>query len=451
LAAAIEPQRGEAGDAPAHGRRVTGLRGKIWIAFVLQVAAISLATVLGVYGASTVLKDVLIKRALTDEAGHFWDLLQRDPDTRLPDTYNMKGYLAAAGDAAPALPPEIGGLGLGFHALPRAQGGALVYVDERPQGRLYLIFKQDQVDRLAFLFGFVPLTVVLLIIYITAWLTYRVSRRAVSPVIWLAGVVRDWDPKHPDLAAIDADRLPADVDGDVQVLAGALHSFASRIEEFVERERNFTRDASHELRSPLTVIKVAADVMHDDGELSPYAQRSLERIRRSVRDMEALIESFLILAREDYTGLPEEDFLVNEVVREEVEKAEPLLRGRPVALRVLDDDSFCLHASPKVFSVMLSNLLRNACLYTEQGTVTVRIGADTVAVEDTGCGMSAEELEHAFKPFYRAGREGSRGHGIGLTIVSRLSERFGWPVELSSEPGQGTRATIRFPHPQPVE
>jgi signal transduction histidine kinase len=448
---AAEPQTPgapEIGRAPS--RRAAGLRGKIWIAFILQVVAISLATVLGVYAASTILKDVLIKRALTDEAAHYWSLLERNPDADLPDTFNMKGYMAAAGDPDPDVPVSIRGLGLGFHALPAAEGGALVYVDERERGRLYLIFKQEQVDRLAFLFGFVPLTVVLLIIYLTAWLTYRVSRRAVSPVIWLAGVVRGWDPKKPDLAAIEADKLPADVDGDVLVLARALHGFASRIDEFVERERNFTRDASHELRSPLTVIKVAADVMQEE-ELSPYARRSLDRIRRSVRDMEALIESFLILAREDYTGLPEEDFLVNEVVREEVDKVEPLLRNRPVTLRVVDEHSFCLHASPKVFSVMLSNLLRNACLYTEEGSVTVRIGRDSVAVEDTGCGMSEEQLAQAFKPFYRGGREGARGHGIGLTIVSRLSERFGWPVELRSEPGKGTVASIRFPHPQPVE
>jgi signal transduction histidine kinase len=104
-----------------------------------------------------------------------------------------------------------------------------------------------------------------------------------------------------------------------------------------------------------------------------------------------------------------------------------------------------------VLGVMLSNLLRNACLYTEKGSITVRIGTDSVSVEDTGCGMSAEQLESAFTPFYRGGRVGVRGHGIGLTIVRRLSDRFGWPVHLVSDPGKGTEATIRFPHPQPLE
>ncbi len=79
----------------------------------------------------------------------------------------------------------------------------LVLVSDGPPGRLYLVFNQEQVGKLAFMFGFVPLIVVLVIIYLTTWLTYRASRRALSPVIALAKAVRDWDPKHPDLAALD--------------------------------------------------------------------------------------------------------------------------------------------------------------------------------------------------------------------------------------------------------
>ncbi|MDW8478994.1 MAG: hypothetical protein RML12_03000 [Xanthomonadales bacterium] len=97
-----------------------GLRRKIWVAFVLQVVAISLATVLGVHAASTVLKDVLIRRALTDEAGHFWGRLARDPGAELPDTYNMKGYLEPAPPGGEPVPEELRSLAPGFHALPRA-------------------------------------------------------------------------------------------------------------------------------------------------------------------------------------------------------------------------------------------------------------------------------------------------------------------------------------------
>ncbi len=427
----------------------SGIRRKIWTVYVLQVAAISLATILGVYAAATVLEDVLIKHALIGEADFFWNNLEKNSLTPVPVTNNMTGYLVPRGADATALPEPLRTLDPGYHRV-QHDGTMLVLVSDGPPGRLYLVFNQEQVARLAFMFGFVPLILVLVIIYLTTWLTYRASRRALSPVIVLANAVRGWDPKHPDLAALDPQNLPADFDGDVETLARALHQFATRIEEFVDRERNFTRDASHELRSPLTVIKVAADVLPEE-ELSPFSARAVERIRRSVRDMEAMIEAFLILARESDTGLPEEDFIANEAVREETERAQPLLEGKPVTLTLVENAIFLLHAPPKVFASMIGNLIRNACLYTEAGNVRVEIGADYVRVQDSGIGMSREDLQQAFQPYFRGGNSTRGGYGVGLSLVRRLSDRFGWPVEMDSELSVGTTATIRFPNAKRVD
>jgi len=427
----------------------TGIRRKIWSVYILQVAAISLATILGVYGAATVLEDVLIKHALEGEAAFYWKRWSSDHDAPVPRTNNMTGYLRTTDAAANALPEALRALRPGYHRVQHRGSFELVQVSDGPPGRLYLVFNQEQVGRLAFWFGFVPLILVLLIIYVTTWLTYRASRRALSPVIALAKVVREWDPKHPDPELLDPRKLSRDPDGEVEVLARALHAYARRIEEFVERERNFTRDASHELRSPLTVVKIAADVLLDE-EMSPFAERALQRIRRSVRDMEAMLEAFLLLARESDSGLPAEDFEVNDAVREELERTRPLLEGKAVTMALDERARFMIHAPPRVFAAMLGNLVRNACLYTEAGSVRVVIEQDSVSVVDSGIGMSGEEMAQAFRPFFRAGHSASAGHGVGLSIVRRLSERFGWPVEMHSEVGAGTTATIRFPQRLPL-
>jgi len=421
-----------------------GLRRKIWVAFILQAAAISFAAVRGVYGPSAVLTHVLIQRALQEEAGPFWQRRALDPTAQVPDTYNMNGYLLRPGEEA-RLPEKLRALGPGFHSLPRAQGGSLVMVEDQGSNRLFLLFKQEQVDALAFWFGMAPLALVLAVVYVIAWSTYRASKRAVSPVIWLAGQVQHWDPDHPNVEAIHPDNLPGDVEGETLQLASSLHDFGSRIGSFVERERNFTRDASHELRTPLTVIRVASDMMSGDQSLSPMSRRALTRIQNAGRDMEALIESFLILAREGDTGLPDEDFPVSEIVAEEIEKAKPLLSGKPVELVLRQESDFSLHAPPRVLSVLLGNLLRNACHYTDDGTVTVTLRRGSIVIADTGAGMSADVLAKGVEPFLRAGDRRKDGQGIGLSIVRRLSERYGWPVVLDSERGHGTTATIRFP------
>ena len=169
-----------------------GLRRKFWSAFVWQIAAICFAAVIGVFGASVVIKDILIKQALQDEARHFWNRHSQNPGVPVPDTFNMKGFLLDMSQID-ALPGKYRDLGTGFHSLPKAEGGELVWVEMRGDDKLVLIFKQEQVDALAFWFGIVPLVLLLVVVYAMVLLSYRTSKRLVSPVIWLSNQVRSWD------------------------------------------------------------------------------------------------------------------------------------------------------------------------------------------------------------------------------------------------------------------
>jgi signal transduction histidine kinase len=431
--------------------RYTSIGHRFWVMFSLWVAAISVVTALGVYAAASSSRKAIARQELDRESLYYAQQLARNPATPLPDTWLLRGYLRTpAGDAA-AVPAKLAGLAPGYHQIDQPDGTqGTVLVSDTPRGRLFLLFNNDRPNSVVMLFGLIPVVLVVLIIYLATWLTYRASRRALSPVIELAKVVRRWNPNHPDPASLAPERLPAATDSDVEVLVAALYSFANRLEAFVERERNFTRDASHELRTPLTVMKVAVDVLADE-DMSPFAQRSLARIRRSVHEMEALIETFLVLARESDTGLRDEDFLANDVVAAEVSRYRGFLVGKPVQMVLTEHARFALHAPPRVFAVMVGNLMRNACLYTEHGSVTVEVETDKVRVIDTGSGMSAEDMERAFQPFYRGSRTGSRGHGIGLAIVRRIADRYHWRVTLESALGKGTTATAHFPAAQPPD
>ena len=103
-------------------------------------------------------------------------------------------------------------------------------------------------------------------------------------------------------------------------------------------------------------------------------------------------------------------------------------------------------APEKIVEIVLGNLLRNALNYTTNGKVDVYITDTEVRVQDTGVGMSQEQLENAFKPFYRAdeSRGVTGGHGLGLSIVKRLVHRWGWSISVHSTPGEGTAVVVRF-------
>lgn len=421
-----------------------GLNRKFWSAFVLQLAAICLAAVIGVLGASVVIKDILIKQALQDEASHFWKLLEADPGTQVPDTFNMKGYLLDM-QGQSSLPEKYQSLGAGYQSISKEKGGELVWVEMKGKHKLVLIFKQEQVDALAFWFGVVPLVLLLIVVYAMVLTSYRTSKRLVSPVIWLAGQVRGWDPKQPDVSVLAPERLPKDMDNEAEVLAASLHDFGQRIGQFVDRERNFTANASHELRTPLTVIRVASDMVAGETCLSPMAQRSITRIRKASKEMESLVEGFLLLAREDDFGHSEHPYWISEVIADEAEKAQLLIRDKPIEWVTRIDHDFQVSVPYYVFSIVIGNLIRNACHYTDHGRIEVVVGKNRIQVMDTGIGMSEEQLGKVFELFYRGESGNQSGKGIGMSLVKRFCDRFGWTITLDSEPGKGTVATVLLP------
>jgi signal transduction histidine kinase len=427
--------------------RSRSLPNKLGTVFIVQAIAVSCATLLGIYATAAVLEDVLIRRALKDETAHYIKLLDGNANASEPNTFNMKGYLQRPSQPlAAAFPPELVNLTPGFHNLNFKNGERpLVLVTQSKYGILTLVFDQQNVGKLALLFGLVPLVLVLTFIYLASLTAYRFSKRAISPVIWLANEVSRWDPKNPRETDLVAEKLPSDLEGETQVLAEALSGYIKRIDELVERERTFTRDASHELRSPLTIIKLACEMLLSDDRIDKFTERNVRRIEASSRDMEALIEAFLLLARDAESGLPAEELCINLLIEDEIERAQPLLAQKNVQLNFIAQHELRLHAPAKVVGVMVGNLIRNACRYTDQGTVTVAIVDQCVNIADTGRGMSEDDLSQIFQPFFRGQGAPRGGHGVGLTIVRRLSERYKWPVEMTSTLGIGTSATITFP------
>lgn len=420
----------------------TGLGYKLWKAFVIQAGLISIAAILSICAAKFVLGDILIRRALINEADHYWMMYEHNDHFPRPDTYNLKGYLSGLD----GIPEVMSPLKPGFHKLMYAGVDLyIIYMTERYGRRLYLEFEGDSADELVLFFGTIPLAAVLIFIYLSTWLVYRFSRRAVSPIIQLAKQVDQLDPDNTEHFVIDTNTATKDVDREVVILSRALSDLLKRIEAFVMRERNFTRDASHELRSPITVIKIAADMLLSDGRLDANTRKSIQRIQRSAKDMEELIEALLILARESDNSLSFEPVVVNDLLAEEIERVSILFRDKDIDVELSEKTKLVVNTSDKVLSVLVGNLIRNAFSYTDKGKVHITIDKNSLVIEDSGIGMPDGEVQEVFKPFYQGQSKQRGGYGVGLTIVKMLSDRFNWPVEIESQLNVGTRVTVGFP------
>ena len=412
----------------------------------LQACLIGLVAILSIGFASIVIEQFLVREALRREAEHFWLLFESEQPYRAPNTANLKGYLAHV-DSTEGIPAELLGWGLGYHKMHGQTSHSLLYTTEKYGHRLYLLFDGTSVLRLALFFGVFPLTIVLVLIYVTAWWVYQESKHLLSPIVWLANKFDRFDPARTSGGLDDLGSIPGDVDWEVEKLVTSFSSYSKRIQHFVERERAFTRDASHEFRTPLTVIKMASDLLLAEQELDEVSRKYAKRIKGSARDMEELIDAFLILARETDKEFEDQHVVVADLVTAEIAKAEIYLEGKPVSVDLDLQYPLELHTAEKVLAIVLGNLIRNAVLYTNEGTVTIRIKTASVEIIDTGIGMSEEQVKRIFQPYYRAehtGKTKRRGYGVGLTIVKRLSTRFNWRVDIESQLDQGTRVEVFF-------
>ncbi|MEQ1635503.1 MAG: HAMP domain-containing sensor histidine kinase [Methylococcales bacterium] len=420
-----------------------GLHSKLIKAFLLQIALISVATLSGVFFAEKIVEKVLVRQALIGEAAHFWKNYQLNPNFPKPDTLNLKAYLAENSQLT-GIPPALQALKPGYCRTELESRKPIVYVEDLGQARLYLIFDEQQVAALAFYFGVVPLGLVLALIYLFAWLSYRQSRQAISPVIQLARYVEKFDFRSQNIARLDFKQLRESSDSDVIKLMDALSLFTERMQQFIQREKNFTRDASHELRTPLAVIKSALGLLQKRQDYSPPEQKSLQLIDATLRDMESLIETLLLLAREEAAPLPEEEVLVNDLLITLVEQIQHALGRAGITVQIQQNSLIAIPAAEKVLGILFTNLLRNAFSYTAAGGITVTIDDQQVSITDTGIGMNQQQLQQVFEPFYRAQSDHS-GHGLGLTIVKQLCTRYGWKLKIRSKPGEGTMISVLFP------
>ncbi len=290
-----------------------------------------------------------------------------------------------------------------------------------------------------------PLAAVIAVIVLTTALAWLATQREWRPISSLARLINDWDERKPDPDALQPQRLARNTDADIASLARGLHGFATRIAGYNQRERNFTRDASHELRSPLTVIKMSVDMLAEEESLSDFGNRSVRRIQRATREMETLVEALLILARESDPGVDTERFVVNDVLVQELDSARDLLAGRAIELQLQEPARFALKGSRRVFSVLCWQLIRNACQQTEKGRVVITVFPGMVAFSNHASVPAAGDGATPLRV------HGADRHGFELAIAQRISDRFEWPLELQTLAGQENIARIRFPHPLPAD
>ena len=246
----------------------------------------------------------------------------------------------------------------------------------------------------------------------------------------------------------------ADTDSELGRLAGVLNSTFARLEGAFNQQAQFTSDASHELRTPVSVILSQTQTALSRERPGPEYREALDACQRAARRMKNLTESLLELARLDAGQEPmkQERFDLLRVVNECVEMVRPLAAERGIQFHCDVAAMNCLGDAGRIGQVV-TNLLTNAIHFNrEQGEVRLTVrsegGAVLLTIADTGQGIPAEDLPHMFERFYRADKSRSRiqGHnGLGLAICKAIVDAHGGSIAVSSQVGAGSTFTVTLP------
>lgn len=274
-----------------------------------------------------------------------------------------------------------------------------------------------------------------------------VSALALRPLQRVAADVQRRDEQS--LSALPIDGLP----DEVAPLVAALNALLQRLAQSLDTQRAFVADAAHELRSPLTALKLQLQLLKRAGSEAERAAAA-EVLGAGIERAARLVEQLLALARSEPGAAPiaPQRFDLSELVREALADTVPLALARRTKIELHADAPVFVEGDRAGLSVLVRNLADNAVRYAPcDARVELRVssadGVPVLQVDDSGPGIPPAERERVFDRFYRRGVGDASGSGLGLAIVRSVAQRHGATVALDDSPLGGLRVTLRFGAP----
>lgn len=385
------------------------------------------------------------KAGLFDESdtNGFYFVVWRRDDKELQHSANFPGNLSM---------PSRGGINLRMGDPPqqdvRQRGIYREFVIYTPPGEIIVVGRSiaaelSELHHAAF--GLTGVGAVILLLGIAGgwWLVSR----AIRPIDHISAAA----------AKISAGDLSqrinvAETESELGRLATVLNSTFARLEAAFAQQQQFTSDAAHELRTPVSVMLTQAQTALNRERGAAEYREAIESCQRAAQRMRRLIESLLELAKLDAGQQPMQQILFDlaQTTHDCLTLVGPLAEQRHVKISCNLPSLYCTGDSDRL-SQVVTNLLTNAITYNrENGEVQIsgatKNGTVTLTVSDTGVGISAEDLPHVFDRFYRADKSRSSGNtGLGLAISKAIVEAHGGTIEVSSQRNVGTIVTLRLP------
>ena len=284
--------------------------------------------------------------------------------------------------------------------------------------------------------------IILIVMSFSGWI---VASRALAPV-------KAIDETLQSIQATDLSRrIGVSVDAELEPLVATLNRLLDRLEKAFSSLKQFTADVSHQLQTPLTVMKGTAEVSLASVRSAPEYQRTLAELGEEVDEMARILVDLRALTLADAVVKGDRVDL-SEVAAEATEIIEALAESKDISFDTSIEPDVMVWGSRIGLKQVLLNLGDNAVKYTAAGgTVSIRVASlereARITVADTGAGIPTEDLPRVFDRFFRGSGtpQSAPGTGLGLAIVKRIVEAHGGTIEVDSRAGHGSTFRVVLP------
>jgi heavy metal sensor kinase len=292
----------------------------------------------------------------------------------------------------------------------------------------------------------------IILLALTSVVGYVFIRRVLRPVRRIVETARSITAEDLSLRVDDlGDR------DEIGQLARTINQMIARLESSFRQVQRFSGDASHEMNTPLAVMKGELEVALRKERTPGEYRRTLGRLLDEVNRLSGIVDDLLFLSRVDAKTVERsaEEVSLDRIVLEVFEETSGLANDRGVAVRLEQIDEMEVQGDASLFKRMAVNLLNNAVKFTPRGgSVSVSLSRPgenpTLIIEDTGTGIDEKEIPRIFDRFYRADLSRSKqagGVGLGLSIVREIAELYDLDIQVESEGRKGTRVTVAWKTP----
>ncbi|MDH3760053.1 MAG: HAMP domain-containing histidine kinase [Gammaproteobacteria bacterium] len=409
---------------------------RIMISMLLaSVFFLSLLTIV-VFYSNEILEDDLLDKQSEFELYNILELLAVDPNASLPRSANLSIYLQSRQQRQP-IPDYLAHLGDGVnHDIKIDDKSYHVMVTPIGNDRIYIQFDITEIERSEEL-----LEIILVIAWVVLLVLIFVIARILSKK--LAGPIQQLSQ---ELSRINPDERGIQLshhfeDDEVGQIAQAFDSYTQKMDSYVEKQMAFAAMASHELRSPLTIVQTSADLIasrYDDPGIQPH----LEKISRALANMANMIHALLAVTRDQPTRNTVQQVALHPLIDEIVDAMAPEIKAKKISIDNAIDADISIEADRTLITVVLTNLVKNSVKHGQQSSISIDMQGPLLIITDSGLGIDSEALQHIFDFGYRG--QNSQGYGVGLYISKLICDYLRWGLELAPNPEGGIIARVRF-------